>query len=109
MCEVIELPENDFKKIKVKQVRIAKECLDKLFEMIPFNKRFKVSDGREAFFKIFYKPEFNKHGELIASIDVKFPDGHIEFYIEMSGFGGDPNSPGPEIYKNNKFILDKDN
>ena len=95
----IELPA-DVEMVRRRQASIALEALRDLFHRIPFGEayKFKLSDGRDAWFKPFYEPRPTERpdqleGAVEAGIDVVLPDGHLEFRIYLSGWGGTSASP----------------
>ena len=85
--------------VRRRQASVALEALRDLFHRIPFGSdhSFVLSDGREVWFKPFYEPRNTPEarraeveGEVEAGIDVVLPDGHLEFRIYLSGWGGTP-------------------
>ena len=86
---------DEFERIKAKQSEIAMEALQDIFHRIPFGEEITFANGKKGKIDVFFEPKVNTDrddhlgGVPCAGIDVTFDDGHLEFIIYHSGFGGD--------------------
>lgn len=95
---VKEMSEEEFWKkhdeTKAKMTSRAMEALQDLYHRIPFGEKIMFSDGREGVITKFVEPTISTdrddHLANIprASIDIQFEDGHLEFMLYQSGWGG---------------------
>lgn len=82
-------------KTKARVETIAMEALSDIFHRIPFGEEVLFSDGRKGTIKPFIEPTISMDrddhlkGIPRASIDIEFEDGHLEFVLYQSGWGGD--------------------
>ena len=78
--------------IKLRQISISMEAANvlRLAILEDVEKRYKFTDGRKAKLRPFIEPHFNDQGHPEFSVDFVMPDGHVEFTVKMSGYGGTP-------------------
>lgn len=86
---------DEFERIAGKQGAMAMEALMDIFHRIPFGEEITFANGKKGKIEVFTKPKINteRNDHLgntpYAGIDVTFDDGHLEFIMYYSGFGGD--------------------
>lgn len=77
--------------VQMRQLSVSMEACNLIFQRLLKDKAsFKFSDGRIARLKPFVEPHFDKNGHPECGVDVVMPNGHIEFNIRVSGYGGCP-------------------
>ena len=75
-----------------RQLQDALETLQKVWEKMPIGEDIELASGRKGRVTSFIPPEAT-HGDGIgvqAGFDVHFDDGHLEFMIDLSGWGAGP-------------------
>lgn len=93
-----EISEKEFwemhDKTKARMTSLAMEALQDLFHRIPFGETIRFSDGREGVISKFVEPRIDTDRDdhlnncPRAGIDIQFEDGHLEFMLYQSGWGG---------------------
>lgn len=79
--------------IRLRQLSVSMQACDILFQRLLKSARtekIKFVDGREAYLRPFQEPHFDDDGYPQCCIDFVLPDGHLEFEIKLSGYGGAP-------------------
>ena len=81
-----------YKEVKSKFDSIAMEALQDLFYRLPFDQEIVLSNGKKGVIRPFIKPKQGdidgQKGVPYAGIDIALDDGHLEFIIYQSGWGG---------------------
>lgn len=81
--------------VQARSENVAMEALQDIFHRLPFGQKIVLSNGKSATIKPFFEPMIAQQGEersVCCGLDVQFDDGsgHIEFTINLSGWGGVP-------------------
>lgn len=90
---MINKDEKVVRNVTLKQLSISMQACDYLFQRLLKDReteKIKFTDNREAYLRPFAEPHFDKKGHPVCAIDLVMPDGHLEFEISLSGYGGTP-------------------
>jgi hypothetical protein len=77
----------DFAKEKQETATPAMEALARLYKALLAVPPFALRDGRTVVVEAYRPPAINDDGEAECGVDVKLPDGHLEFTLRNSGWG----------------------
>jgi len=76
-----------FAKAKEETTAPAMEALEHLYKVLLAIPPFTLKDGTPVRVESYVPPEMNDQGEAECGIDVKLPDGHLEFMLKNTGWG----------------------
>jgi hypothetical protein len=77
----------DFVKEEQATTTPAMEALAHLHKALLAVPPFTLKDGRKVYVEAYQQPAINDDGEAECGVDVKLPDGHLEFTLRNSGWG----------------------
>ncbi len=77
----------DFAKTKQETTQPALEALEHLYKALVTIPPFTLKDGTPIRVEAYSPPELNESGEAECGVDVKLPDGHLEFMLKNTGWG----------------------
>jgi hypothetical protein len=77
----------DFVKEQQEATPRATEVLEHLYKALLAVPPFTLKDGTPVQVSAYQTPQINNAGEAQCGVDVKLPNGHLEFTLRNSGWG----------------------
>jgi hypothetical protein len=77
----------DFVKEQQEKATPAMEALAHLYKALLAVPPFTLKDGTPVYVGAYEPPKINEAGEAECGLDVKLPNGHLEFTLRNSGWG----------------------
>ena len=82
-----KLTPRDFAQADAAATTRGQEVAQQLYQALLNVPSLQLKDGTEAHVQAYYPPQLNEAGEVECGVDVRLPDGHLEFTIRNSGWG----------------------
>jgi len=83
-----------YEQVTARVTSVALEALQDVYARLPYDTDIPLSNGLTARIEKFVDPEIRERDDgeerPQCAFDVKFPGGHLEFTIELTGWGGAP-------------------
>jgi hypothetical protein len=77
----------DFAKAEEETTQPAQEVIAHLYKALLKMEPFTLLDGTPVRVEAYQLPEINDAGEAQCGVDVKLPNGHLEFTMRNTGWG----------------------